>query len=55
MSGFDLAIHRGGAAEKIRLDNAAVAVDRLADGFGINVDNAGHRKVLEARIDKVSE
>ena len=53
LSGRKLAIHRGGATEKIRLDDAAAVVDTLSDRFGINVADAGDRKVLEARIKEV--
>lgn len=53
MSGRNLAIHRGGATEKIRLDDAAAVVDTLSDRFGINVADAGERRALEARIDEV--
>ena len=54
LSGRNLAIHRGGATEKVRLDNASAVVDTLTDRFGINVADAGERKVLEARIDEVA-
>jgi arylamine N-acetyltransferase len=53
LSGRNMAIHRGGATEKIRLDDASAVVDILIDRFGINVADAGERKVLEARIDEV--
>jgi arylamine N-acetyltransferase len=54
LSGRHLAIHRGGATEKIRLDDAAAVVDTLSDRFGINVADVGERRALEARIDAVS-
>ena len=54
LSGRNLAIHRGGATEKVRLDDASAVVDTLIDRFGINVADAGERKVLEARIDEVA-
>jgi arylamine N-acetyltransferase len=54
LSGRNLAIHRGGATEKVRLDDASAVVDTLSDRFGINVADAGERKVLEARIDEVA-
>jgi arylamine N-acetyltransferase len=54
LSGRNLAIHRGGATEKVRLDNASAVVDTLTDRFGINVADAAERKVLEARIDEVA-
>jgi arylamine N-acetyltransferase len=54
LSGRNLAIHRGGATEKVRLDDASAVVDTLTDRFGINVADAGGRKVLEARIDEVA-
>lgn len=54
LSGRTLAIHRGGATEKIRLDDASAVVDTLIERFSINVADAGERKALEARIDEVS-
>jgi len=54
LSGRNLAIHRGGATEKVRLDDASAVVDTLTDRFGINVADAGERKVVEARIDEVA-
>jgi len=54
LSGRNLAIHRGGATEKVRLDDGSAVVDTLTDRFGINVADAGERKVLEARIDEVA-
>jgi arylamine N-acetyltransferase len=54
LSGRDLAIHKGGATEKIRLDDASAVVDILIDRFGINVADAGERDVLEARIDEIT-
>jgi arylamine N-acetyltransferase len=54
LSGRNLAIHRDGVTEKILLDDAAAVVDALIDRFGINVSDAGERKVLEARIDEVT-
>jgi arylamine N-acetyltransferase len=53
LSGRHLAIHRNGATEKIRLDDASAVVDMLIDRFGINVADAGEREALEARIDEV--
>ena len=53
LSGRKLAIHSRGATEKIRLDDASAVVDILIDRFGINVADAGDRKVLEARIKEV--
>jgi arylamine N-acetyltransferase len=54
LSGRNLAIHRGGATEKIQFENASAVVDALTDLFGINVADAGERTMLEARIDEVS-
>jgi len=54
LSGRDLAIHRRGGTEKIRLGDASAVLDTLTDRFGINVADAGERKVLEARIDEVA-
>jgi arylamine N-acetyltransferase len=53
LSGRQLAIHRDGATEKIRLDDASAVVDILIDRFGINVADTGERRSLEARIDEV--
>jgi arylamine N-acetyltransferase len=50
LAGRDLTVHRAGASEKIRLDDAAAVVDTLRDRFGINVADAGERGALEARI-----
>jgi arylamine N-acetyltransferase len=54
LSGRNLAIHRGGATEKLQFENASAVVDALTDRFGINVADAGERTVLEARIDEVA-
>jgi arylamine N-acetyltransferase len=54
LSGRNLAIHRGGATEKVQFETASEVVDALADRFGINVADAGERKVLEARLDEVA-
>jgi len=54
LSGRNLAIHRGVATEKVRLDDGSAVVDTLSDRFGINVADAGERSVLEARIDEVA-
>jgi arylamine N-acetyltransferase len=53
LSGRNLAIHRSGATEKIRLEDASAVVDALIERFGINVADVGERKALEARIDEV--
>jgi arylamine N-acetyltransferase len=53
LSGRNLAIHRGGATEKIHLEDASAVVDALIERFGINVADVGERKALEARIDEV--
>ena len=52
LSGRHLAIHREGGTEKIEFPDAAAVVDALTDRFGINVGDAGERKVLEARVDE---
>jgi arylamine N-acetyltransferase len=54
LSGRNLAIHRGGATEKVHFENASTVVDALIDRFGINVVDAGERTALEARIDEVA-
>jgi len=51
LDGRDLAYHRDGDTEKVRLDDATSVVDALTERFGINVADAGERGVLEARID----
>jgi arylamine N-acetyltransferase len=53
LSGRNLAIHRDGGTEKIVLDNAAAVIDTLGDRFGIDVDAAGARGRLEARITEI--
>ena len=40
--------------ETIRFGNASAVVDALTDWFGINVADAGERKLLETRIDEVA-
>jgi arylamine N-acetyltransferase len=55
LAGRDLTIHRAGASEKFRLDDAAAVVDTLRDRFGINVADAGERGALVARIDEILE
>jgi arylamine N-acetyltransferase len=54
LSGRNLAIHRRGGTEKIKLDDAAAVIDILTDRFGIDTADVGERSVLEARIDQVS-
>ena len=51
LDGRDLAYHRDGDTEKVRLDDATSVVDALTERFGINVADAGERGLLEARID----
>lgn len=53
LAGRNLVIHRAGATEKIRLDDAAAVIDTLSDQFGINVTDVGERGALEASIDKL--
>ncbi len=56
LAGRSLTVHsvfRADASEKVRLDDAAAVVDTLADRFGINVDDAGGRGALEARIEMI--
>jgi arylamine N-acetyltransferase len=43
LAGRNLAIHRDGGTEKIRLDDAAAVVETLSDRLGINVANVGER------------
>jgi len=51
LAGRNLSIHRSGASEKLRLDDAAAVVDALSDRFGINVADLGDRAAVEARIE----
>ncbi|EFD41227.1 arylamine N-acetyltransferase nat [Mycobacterium tuberculosis variant africanum K85] len=53
LSGRDLAVHRAGGTEKIRLADAAAVVDTLSKRFGINVADIGERGALETRIDEL--
>lgn len=53
LRGRNLAIHRGGATERIRFDTAAQVLDVLADRFGIELDDLGDRGEVEARIGEV--
>ncbi|OBA58599.1 arylamine N-acetyltransferase [Mycobacterium sp. 1100029.7] len=53
--GRDLAVHRAGETEKIVLEDARAVVDALRDRFGIDVDAAGPRDQLEARIANILE
>jgi arylamine N-acetyltransferase len=53
LAGRDLTIHRADGSEKVRLKDAAAVVDTLSERFGINVDDAGERGALEARIDTI--
>ena len=55
LSGRNLAIHRDGGTEKVLLDGAAAVLDTLRDRFGINIDDAGERCAVEARIDAILE
>lgn len=48
--GRNLTIHREEGTEKMLLGEPVSVVDTLRDRFGINVDDAGDRDVLEARI-----
>ena len=52
LAGRDLTMHRADGSEKIRLDDAAAAVDVLGERFGIDVAGIGER-ALEARIARV--
>jgi arylamine N-acetyltransferase len=53
MRGRNLAIHRAGETEKIRLDSAAEVLDVLTNRFGIDVADLGDRAELEARVNEV--
>jgi arylamine N-acetyltransferase len=51
--GRNLTIHRDEGTEKVLLDDAAAVVDTLRDQFGINIDDAGDRNAVEARIENI--
>lgn len=53
LRGRNLAIHRAGGTERIRLDTAAQVLDVLADRFGIDLADLGDRGEVEARIAQV--
>ena len=53
MRGRNLAIHRAGTTEQIRLDTAADVLDTLTDRFGIDVTDLGDRADVEARVNEV--
>jgi arylamine N-acetyltransferase len=53
LAGRNLAVHRHGRTEKIRLEDAASVIDTLNDRFGINTADVSERSVLEARLDEV--
>jgi arylamine N-acetyltransferase len=53
LRGRNLAIHSGGATEKIRFDTAADVLDALTDRFGIDVADLGDRAAVEARVSEV--
>ncbi|HEY9263901.1 MAG TPA: arylamine N-acetyltransferase [Mycobacterium sp.] len=53
LRGRNLAIHRGGGTERIRLDTAAEVLEVLADRFGIDLADLGDRREVEARIARV--
>lgn len=53
LRGRNLAIHRGGGTERIRLDTAAEVLEVLADRFGIDLADLGDRGEVEARIARV--
>ncbi|OBC14582.1 arylamine N-acetyltransferase [Mycobacterium sp. 852013-50091_SCH5140682] len=52
LRGRNLAIHRGGATERIRFDTAAQVLDELTGRFGIDLGDAD-RSVLAARVHDV--
>ncbi|OBG74517.1 arylamine N-acetyltransferase [Mycobacterium sp. E2462] len=49
----NLAIHRGGDTEKLRLDDADALVDALTDRFGIDVRGVGGDGALRPRLDRL--
>ncbi len=50
LRGRNLAIHRGGATERIRLDTVAAVLDTLTNTFGIDLSGLGD---VEARVTEV--
>lgn len=52
LRGRNLAIHRGGATERIRFDTAAQVLDALTERFGVNLSDFAGVDV-EARVDAV--
>ena len=53
MRGRNLAIHRDGHTERIRLETAGQVLDTLTDRFGIDVTDLGDRAIVERRITAV--
>ncbi len=53
LRGRNLAIHRGGETEKVRLDTAADVLDTLTRRFGIDLADLGDRADVEARVNEV--
>jgi arylamine N-acetyltransferase len=50
MRGRNLAIHRDGHTERIRLETAGQVLDTLTDRFGIDVTDLGDRAIVERRV-----
>jgi len=53
LRGRNLAIHRGGATERVRFDTAVEVLDALTGRFGIDLADLGDHVDVEARIDEV--
>ncbi|GGH39846.1 arylamine N-acetyltransferase family protein [Microbacterium album] len=53
LRGRNLAIHRGGATERVRFDTAAQVIEALTGTFGIDVSDVADRAELERRVDEV--
>jgi arylamine N-acetyltransferase len=53
LRGRNLAIHRDGQTERIRLDTAAEVLDALTERFGIDLTDLGDRVDVEARVNEV--
>lgn len=53
LRGRNLAIHSGGATERIRFATAADVLDTLTDRFGIDLTDLGDRVDVEARVNAV--
>jgi len=53
LRGRNLAVHRRGATEHVRLDDADEVLNLLSTRFGIGLTDAGDRATLQARVSEV--